>query len=134
LILLDCAHNVASAQALANALVESFPVTPPGRRHLIFAGSKDKDLAGMLSVLGPLFDHVYFTRFANPRCCPAPQLAQMLPVHLAGRARLCDDAGAALTHARISAGPADLICAAGSVFLAGELRSFLLSGTRIHDR
>src|SRR5439155_5539420 len=48
LVLLDCAHNVASAQALAKTLQVSFPPPAKARRSLIFAGSRDKDLAGML--------------------------------------------------------------------------------------
>src|SRR5262249_24291590 len=43
-VVLDCAHNVASAQALADTLRASFP---PSRRLLVFAGSSDKDFAGM---------------------------------------------------------------------------------------
>lgn len=127
LILLDCAHNVASAQALAKALIESFPLAPNGRRWLIFAGNRDKDLAGMLAVLGPLFDHVCLTRFTNnPRCLAPERLAQMLPAPLASRASLCLTTAEALSLARRAAGPDDLICAAGSVFLAGELRSLLV--------
>src|SRR5262249_41763991 len=52
LIVLDCAHNVASAEAVVETLLASFP---PSRRLLIFAGSSDKDLAGMFRVLAPHF-------------------------------------------------------------------------------
>src|SRR2546422_820425 len=48
LVLLDCAHNVASAQALLDTLQASFPLQSSGRRILIFASSRDKDVAGML--------------------------------------------------------------------------------------
>jgi dihydrofolate synthase/folylpolyglutamate synthase len=47
LVVLDCAHNVASAEALVETLTTSFP---PGRRTLVFAGSGDKDVAGMFRV------------------------------------------------------------------------------------
>jgi len=129
LVLLDCAHNVASAQALAQALVVSFPLAPNGRRLLIFAGNKDKDLSGMLAVLAPCIDHVFLTRFGNnPRCVPPERLAEILPEKLRRAATVCPDTTGALELARRSAGPDDLICAAGSVFLAGELRSLL-----VHD-
>ena len=65
--MLDCAHNVASAQALVKTLLASFPTG--GRRWLVFACSRDKDLAGMLEILTPHFAHVFLTRFTNnPRC------------------------------------------------------------------
>jgi dihydrofolate synthase/folylpolyglutamate synthase len=131
LILLDCAHNVASAQALALALRESFPLSPGGRRLLIFAGSKDKDLAGMLAILAPMAEHVYLTRFASPRCVPPERLAEMLPLQHRGAATICPSAAVALERTREHARPDDVICAAGSVFLAGELRSLLLGGTAI---
>ena len=55
LVLLDCAHNVASAQALMTALRTSFPGSPTSQRFLIFATSQDKDLAGILRALAPHF-------------------------------------------------------------------------------
>jgi dihydrofolate synthase/folylpolyglutamate synthase len=122
LVLLDCAHNVASAQALADALLTSFPLVQGSRRLLIFAGSSDKDLRGMLEVFAAHFDHVYLTRFASPRCVPPGELAQMLPPALAGTATLSTSSAQAWQQARRDARPQDLICIAGSVFLAGELR------------
>jgi dihydrofolate synthase/folylpolyglutamate synthase len=127
LILLDCAHNVASAQALAQALVESFPLEEGGRRLLIFAGSRDKDLAGMLAELAPCVDQVFLTRFASPRCVTPEQLAEMLPEKLRSSASICSTASIALDQARKAARGEDVIVAAGSVFLAGELRSILVS-------
>src|SRR5207245_1591010 len=53
LVVLDCAHNVASAQALAQTLRVSFP---PARRLLVFACSNDKDVAGIFRVLAPHFE------------------------------------------------------------------------------
>src|SRR5206468_689214 len=49
LAVLDCAHNVASARALVQALTESFPREAGSQRWLLFAGSRDKDLPGMLA-------------------------------------------------------------------------------------
>jgi dihydrofolate synthase/folylpolyglutamate synthase len=128
LVVLDCAHNVASAQALVDTLRASFP---PARRLLIFAGSSDKDLAGMLEVLGPHFAHAYLTRFtSNPRGVPVDALAA-----LAGQTdRLafsaCPTPQDAWRRALEAAGPDDLICVTGSVFLAGELRPLLIGETK----
>ncbi len=125
LVLLDCAHNVASAQALRDALLASFPIA--GRRILIFAGSRDKDIAGMLAILMPLFDDVVFTRFEhNPRAAPIERLLELLPATATCRRHLTDSPTAALALAQSIARPDDLICATGSVFLAGEIRPMLL--------
>lgn len=127
LVVLDCAHNTASADALARTLRESFP---PGRRLLIFAGSSDKDLAGMFRILGPLFAHVFLTRYlGSARGAPPEQLAELLRNAAGPPATLCPTPAAAWEAARTLAGPDDLICITGSVFLAGEMRSLLTAET-----
>jgi dihydrofolate synthase/folylpolyglutamate synthase len=124
LVVLDCAHNVASVEALVATLLTSFP---SGRRWLLFAASSDKDLSGMLRVLAPHFTHAFLTRYAgSARGMPAEELA----VHLRSVADLghtiCATAGEAWRAVRSQASPDDLICVTGSVFLAGELRPILL--------
>lgn len=121
-VVLDCAHNVASARALVETLRESFPT---GRRLLVFAASADKDVRGMLDVLGPAFEHAYMTCYRGARSAE--------PSHLADIAR---DVGLPATvHARPhsafeaaceAAGAADLVCVTGSVYLAGELRPWIV--------
>jgi dihydrofolate synthase/folylpolyglutamate synthase len=124
LVVLDCAHNVASAAALAQTLSTSFA---PGRRWLVFAGSSDKDLAGMFRVLAPLFEHAFLTRNSdNPRSVPPDQLAGLLRAACDLPATVCPSPADAWRAACDRAGPDDLICVTGSVFLAGELRPMLL--------
>lgn len=128
LVLLDCAHNVASAEALAQALQISYPLQAEGRRILVFAGSRDKDLAGMLRILTPLFDYILLTSFAtNPRNVTPEQLRDMLPEGVAAPVQLVADARDAFRDARQMATPDDLICITGSIFLAGELRPILVA-------
>jgi dihydrofolate synthase/folylpolyglutamate synthase len=123
LIVLDCAHNVASAQALVDTLQSAFP---PTRRLLIFAGSADKDLEGILRTLAPHFKHAFLTRYStNPRSVPLEQLTALVDRCLPIPFTLCSDPVDALRAALIMAGPADLVCATGSVFLAGQLRPLL---------
>jgi dihydrofolate synthase/folylpolyglutamate synthase len=127
LVLLDCAHNVASAEALAQTLAASFPVAG-GRRILIFGGNRDKDLAGMLAVLAPLFDRIYLTSIhGTARCMPPEEVAAMLPTEKRGAAIVCADPADAWRRARADAAAEDLICVTGSVFLAGELRPTILA-------
>ncbi len=127
LIVLDCAHNVASASALLSTLQSSFP---PARRLLVFAGSGDKDLAGMLRVLAPHFAHLFLTCYTNnPRGVPPERLAEMLRVSGSTSHTLCSTPADAYRAARAAAAADDLICIAGSVFLAGELRPLLRETT-----
>src|SRR5262245_13530162 len=125
LVILDCAHNLASARALLDTLAASFPPRQAGaaRRFLIFASSRDKDLAGMLALLAPHFDHLYLTRFSNnPRGVPPETLAELLARSGTFPHTLCPSAAEAWRWARDAARPDDQICITGSVFLAGELR------------
>ena len=126
IVVLDCAHNVASAQALLDTLDDSFPIT--GKRRLILAISNDKQVTEMLQLLGPKFDHFYLTHYANnPRCMPPEQVAEMLR-------RTCPNADISIhaaaaeawQEARSASGVEDLIAVSGSVFLAGELRPLLV--------
>jgi dihydrofolate synthase/folylpolyglutamate synthase len=126
LVVLDCAHNVASAQALADTLGASFP---PGRRLLVFAGSGDKDLAGMVRVLAPHFAHAFLTGFSSPRAVPPDRLAELFAQDGRLPVSVHPDPRAAWQAARAAATPDDLVCVTGSVFLAGELRPFLLGSS-----
>jgi dihydrofolate synthase/folylpolyglutamate synthase len=128
-VVLDCAHNVASIRALVETLASSFSVE--GRRHLILAMSSDKQIPEMLSELVPVFDQFYLTRFrSNPRSAEPEAVADMLrelgtdgiTIHATP-----EDAWAA---ARQFAKKVDRIVVAGSVFLAGELRPVLVGECR----
>jgi dihydrofolate synthase/folylpolyglutamate synthase len=129
LVIVDCAHNLASAEALVATLRTSVPLASTPRRHLIFAGSSDKDLSGMLRVLAPAFTDLYLTRYSNnPRGVPPKRLAALVR-RMAGVSwtvwPLASDAWEA---ARAAAGSDDLICITGSLFLAGELWPLVTGG------
>jgi dihydrofolate synthase/folylpolyglutamate synthase len=145
LLVLDCAHNVASARALVQTLHASFPehFGAPNSDHavrngsagrvaekrlLLFAASSDKDVPGILRELAPSFTHAFFCRYGNnPRSVPPEQLIDMLRRCSNLPATACGSAAEALGAARALAGPDDLICVTGSVFLAGELRPLLVA-------
>jgi dihydrofolate synthase/folylpolyglutamate synthase len=120
-LILDCAHNVPSAEALVATLRQSFAAT--ARKACVFAVSMDKPYAEMLRVLAGYFDHFHLTRYGNnPRCVPPEALAGLLP---AGAATVHPTAAGGWTAATEAAGPDDLVCVTGSVFLAGEIRELL---------
>jgi dihydrofolate synthase/folylpolyglutamate synthase len=132
LVLLDCAHNVASARALVQALETSFPLDTKeqGRRFLIFGGNRDKDLTGMLELLAPCFQRIYMTSSHGTTRCLAPeQLVSLLPEGKRAASIECAESSEAWHRARAEAKPNDLICIAGSVFLAGELRPIIMAPT-----
>ena len=123
-VVVDGAHNVASAEALAEALRTSFPTTP---RTLVFGTTRDKDLAGQLRALLPLFDTLITTRYVgNPRSVPAEDIAAAI-LAIDGRpARITHDPAEALDLARRLTGAEALVCVTGSLFLAAEARAILL--------
>jgi dihydrofolate synthase/folylpolyglutamate synthase len=124
-VVLDCAHNVASAVALVRTLETSFP---PARRWLLFAGSSDKDLAGMFRVLAPRFHHAVLTSYrSGTRSMPPDQLAGILGSVAELPYTISPTAADAWRTVRERAGTADMICITGSVFLAGELRPLLVA-------
>jgi dihydrofolate synthase/folylpolyglutamate synthase len=126
--ILDCAHNVASAQALVETLRYYFFL--PRRRVLIFAVSNDKDVPGMFRVFAPHFAKFYLTRYGdNPRSVPPEQLAAWLPAET--ERALCATPADAWRAACADATPETLVVIAGSVFLAGELRPILLKASGV---
>jgi dihydrofolate synthase/folylpolyglutamate synthase len=127
-VIVDGGHNWAAVAALVETLTQRFRAR---RRILVFAASRDKDVAGMLRQLYPVFDTVILTAFHNnPRNLPAGDLAGLSyamsnrPVHVT------NNSAAAWKLARRLAGPEDLICVTGSFFLAAELREQILDECR----
>lgn len=130
-VLLDCAHNVEGARALAAALPETT------RRILVTSIVRDKDAASMLAVLAPHFDRVVVTRSTSDRAIPPVELAALVgSTRGGGRDVVCvDDPVVALAEARRTAGPPAaeptgdrLVVVAGSIFLVGAVRAHLLAG------
>lgn len=123
-LVVDGAHNVAAAEALAETLRTCFPPSP---RTLVFGTTREKDLAGQLRALLPLFDEVVATRYVeNPRSVPPEEVAAAVE-QLSGRAAWrAPDPALALETARGRTAPEGLICVTGSLFLAAEARALVL--------
>jgi dihydrofolate synthase/folylpolyglutamate synthase len=126
-LVIDGAHNVASAEALAETLRTCFP---PSRRTLVFGTTRDKDLPGQLQVLLPLFDRVIATRYVeNPRSVPPGEIAASVRALSGKEAETAANPASALAAAH-GVTPADgLICVTGSLFLAAEARAAVLGLT-----
>ena len=119
LVIHDGAHNPAGAEALAAAL----PEVLGDRRPAVVVASvlDDKDAAGMLAALLPLFDHAVFTRCANPRAL-SPGTLESLAAKLGGpRSETVAAPHAAVERAREIAGPRGAVVATGSIYLVADL-------------
>ena len=122
-LVVDGAHNVAAAQALAETLGSNFPHT---RRTLVFGASKDKDVIGQLRELLPLFDRAVATRYLeNPRAVAPDEIAAIVRELSAIDCRIAPEPALALETARAITDADSLICVTGSIFLAAEVRALL---------
>ncbi len=118
LLLVDCAHNPYSAEALATSLRSWFPDTS---WVLIFGASTDKDIEGMLKVLLPISEHVIVTRSYHPRAATPYALADLC-ADLGHGAEIAVNPQRALEEAIRRTGPGCGILATGSIFVAAEMR------------
>jgi len=128
-VVVDTAHNGASAKALVETLAE---IAPTGRRTLILSVSHDKDVSAILRELVPHFDRVLVTQYQeNPRAIPADDLAVLVRAESQGKTgawlEICPVPWDAWEAARHGAGPNDVVCIAGSFYLAAELRAAVLA-------
>jgi dihydrofolate synthase/folylpolyglutamate synthase len=124
-VVVDVAHNVASVEALLDVLQESFQSR---RRYLIFATTKDKDIRGMLNRLLPAFDRTVLTQyFNNPRGESVEAVAALAEEQYRNRYEMAADIQSAWSRIQQAAQPGDLICVAGSFFLAAEFREMMRS-------
>ena len=130
-LVVDSAHNENSARKLRAALAEWFPRPPRRQLALIFGASLDKDIAGMLeSFLGPEIatgyppaDKVIVSKSGHPRSADPAQLADLVrKVNPTCPINVQTSLDSALTEALAWAGPDDLICITGSIFVVAQAR------------
>jgi dihydrofolate synthase/folylpolyglutamate synthase len=120
--IVDSAHTAASARALAEALAGF----PRGRARLVLSVSAGKDLAAILDALLPRFDEVTVTRAERTRSLKPADVAAAVRAAAPGvSVRAVPNPHLALRAAREGLGDGDLVCATGSVYLAGLARRVL---------
>ena len=124
-VVFDVAHDRDKAQALADALKETFP-----NRYFRFviAVGESKD---PLDVLRPFFElggSFTFTSFQTPgRNAIRPQRLALIAQASGVWGRAIEDAVEALTVARRGADASDVIVVTGSTFVVAELREWWLT-------
>jgi dihydrofolate synthase/folylpolyglutamate synthase len=116
-IVVDSAHNRDSALKLRIALDDYFPGQPV---TMIFGASADKDISGMLSELLPRVSRLIVTQADHPRAADPEELADLAHSFGIGVEAVLPTQ-AALAHALQHVKPNEIILAAGSLFIAGEI-------------
>lgn len=118
-VLLDAAHNPAGAWALASYLKREFPEPLP----IVFGALRDKDVSLMLKMLLPAASTMVFTEPATPRAHSAEELAAIArKLSPAATIAIEPDPAQALERAWTHC---PVVCAAGSIFLVGNLLAAL---------
>ncbi len=116
-ILADCAHNVYSAQILRRALLNEYQYE---NLWLVYGASTGKDIKGMLAELLPLTKGAIAAISTHPRAA-APEEIANLAAELGYEMPTRNDVATAVTAIWRQAGPRDLICVTGSIFVVGDL-------------
>lgn len=119
LVLIDAAHNPAGIAALCITLKTQFT----GKRlFVIFGVLEDKDCRNMLKKLCPLAQRLIVTRPDSGRAL-SPEAVAKVAAPYCGDVVVAEKPLAALHRALAEAGPDDLICVTGSIYLIGEIKN-----------
>ena len=122
LVVSDGAHNDYSVDKLLESLPHYFDFD----RLVVIAGfSRDKNVEAMSTSLAAAADLVVATQARHPRAMIASELCDLL-LEKGGNAESADSPAGALQLAKDAAGPRGLVLAAGSLFLAAEVREAAL--------
>jgi dihydrofolate synthase/folylpolyglutamate synthase len=122
-VLLDGAHNPAGVESLMVALGSDFRYD---KLIMVWASMGDKDFQSCVSSIVAICDKMIFTRPESTRSATPAQLLQTLSESDREKSLPSLSVQEALTLAYDLAGPTDLICVAGSLYLVGKVRSLLV--------
>jgi dihydrofolate synthase/folylpolyglutamate synthase len=118
LFVVDGAHNPAGMNVLCRALKNDFSYR---RLILIFSALADKDYRRMLRKIAPLADKIIFTQLQSQRAVPVEEIYEYAK-KIGYAAITTNNAAESIQCALKIAGRKDLVCAAGSLYLAGEIK------------
>ena len=121
LVILDGAHNPHAAAALASGIKKFLPE----KRTLLCGMMADKDCAGVMSTLAPLFERVIAVPVQSPRAISPAELAALAAPYCKS-VFTAENAAQALDAALAALKPGEALVVAGSLYLASELRPQLM--------
>ena len=123
-ILADCAHNPSGFAVLKNELqiiknqknIENFV--------FVVGIQKDKDASAMLKIISPLASSMIFTKSKSEKASKPQKLLRIfrkISKNKPIKAKIINNPKKALNYAKKIAGKKDLVVAAGSIYLVGEI-------------
>lgn len=121
--LIDGAHNPAGARVL-RAYLDEFAPRP---LTLVFGAMRDKQLEQMGEILFSVADTLVLTTIDNPRSASIDMLQTIAGRFAKGRVLQAQSSTEALRTAIANTNAEGLVCVAGSLYLAGEMRPLILS-------
>ena len=126
-VIVDGAHNGASAQALAQTLMEEYP----HRRIILVLGiSEDKDAGDICGQLKNYAAHIILTKSNHPRAHVFTQIEGKN--YFTDRSfEITENLPNALEKALLKADPPDVIVVTGSLFIVAEAMGYLCTNTRV---
>ena len=120
-IILDGGHNPQCMEALGRALGALYP----GKKLIFLTGVlSDKDYHAMMGEILPLAKECFTITPDSERAMSAGALAEYLESRGA-KATPCSSTQEGLDRALAAAGPQDVVCACGSLYMIGEVRHLL---------
>lgn len=118
LLLVDCAHNEASAEALSLSLPAFFP----NKEILLLLGMLEgKDVEGVGKYLCPLAREIVLSPLPSPRALPPQEVKKRIEKFSSGKIILAPNLSRALERLFSLWNKRRLILATGSTYLVGEL-------------
>ncbi|CEP67063.1 Folylpolyglutamate synthetase [Moorella glycerini] len=121
MVVIDGAHNVDGARTLRRALEEIFSY----RQLILVLGMlADKEREKVVAELAPKAAAVIVTRPNNPRAGEWQSLAGLVRRYVE-QVEVIESIPAALNRALHIAGPSDLICVTGSLYMVADAREWL---------
>ena len=117
--IVDGGHNPHGVKATAESLQRIFP----DRKFVFLTGvMADKDVEHILGLLVPMARRFYTVTPNNPRAMPAEELARRIAA-LGVEALPCASIPEGVRAAIDFAGPDGVVCAVGSLYMSGDVRS-----------
>ena len=115
-VVLDGAHNGASAHRLADALRRDIPY----RRLTIIVGvARDKDAEAIANALGSVADEIVVTSYRSTRSSDPDELARQFRDRCPA-VRVESSVEQAIRHTLAQLDPEDALCITGSLYIVGE--------------
>ena len=121
-VLIDGAHNPAGSES-PRAYLDEFAPRP---LTLVFGAMRDKQLDRIGEILFPSVDVLVLTAVNNPRSATIEMLKLAADRFARGTVLTSESSAEALRIAETNTPPEGLICIAGSLYLAGELRPLII--------